>query len=263
MVKSIHTNRAIVLFDAVGTVIKPVPGVIDVYHRLGAKHGSILDRHAIAQRIGAARRKHFQVGTIAFPSEVHSGTPPVDPPGLISSDELELELWRRLIFDVFAELAPCEPLFQDLWGHFAQPDHWQLYDDVLPCWQRLSGQGFEIGLASNFDSRLLRIATHLLPHAGFVFYSGQIGHRKPSPMFYRKIETALSSSESPTKPKILMVGDDYENDCAAPRLAGWSAVWLNRRHDWRPVSKYEPAQEGLASLDELCDWALDQLSGFD
>ncbi len=257
------TDRAIVLFDAVGTVIKPVPGIIEVYQQLGAKHGCNLDRDTIKQRIGAARRRHFQVGTMATQAAISSETLRVDSGGLISSDAMELKLWQQLVFDVFAELGPCERLFQELWGHFAQPEHWRLYDDVLPCWQRLSAHGFEIGLASNFDSRLLRITDHLLPHAGTVFYSGQIGHRKPSPLFYRKIEAAVSSSESATKPQILMVGDDYENDCMAPRLAGWSAIWLNRKRDWKPVSKHEPAEENLSSLDELFDWAINQISGND
>jgi putative hydrolase of the HAD superfamily len=256
MVEPSNKHRAVVLFDAVGTVIKPVPGIVEIYQELGAKHGSLLSRSEIKRRIGAARRKYFQVGTNASEALLPDKAMPADLPGLVSSDALERKLWRQLVLDVFVELGPVESLFQELWEHFAQPQHWQVYDDVAPCWERLNANGFVLGLASNFDSRLLSISAALLPEAEFVFCSGPIGHRKPSPMFYREIENALSLSGPIEQPRILMVGDDYENDCVAPKLAGWPAVWLNRKQDWQPFSKPQPSQPGLQSLDELGDWAI-------
>ena len=230
----------VVLFDAVGTVIRPVPDVVSVYENLGRASGSRLTRDELKRRIGWARQKFFNVYSSSKALE------DIDRLGLsgwfesaiainnvVSSDEIELQLWRQLVVEVFKDVPDSNRLFEKLWEHFRLPQHWQLYDDSAVCWDRLRKQGCMIGLASNFDSRLLQLCDSipLLNTADFVFQSAGVGFRKPSPMFYQTIENEILGStnlgdSSPST--IYMVGDDLVNDCLAPARHGWSGFWLNR-----------------------------------
>ena len=213
----------VVLFDAVGTVIKPDPSVISVYQQLGKDFGSRLSTSELKTRIAEARQQYFHVGLAAD----------LASDDLLSSDEIELNLWKQLVVDVFREIPDSNRLFEELWEHFRLPQHWRLYDEVASCWDRLRAQGCLIGLASNFDSRLLQLCDSipLLKTADFVFQSAGVGFRKPSPGFYRRVEKELRESSvisNLSAFKIYMVGDDLENDCLGPNRAGWSGFWLNR-----------------------------------
>ena len=258
-----NRQRALILFDAVGTVIKPNPDINTVYQRLGLEYGCSLNRDEIEQRITFFRKKLFHSGTPAknlFGNTAFGGELRDEPQGLESSEELERGLWRQLVFEVFAELDSCDELFNELWSYFAQAEHWVAYTDVEACWNRLRQHGIEIGLASNFDSRLISIVNSIpvIADADYTFCSSQLGFRKPSPFFYRQIEAAINcvSPDDPEEPlKIVMVGDDFENDCVAPRLAGWSAIWLNRNRCGRVKPVWQSKNE-VVSLDEFTDWAL-------
>jgi len=212
-------SQTVVLFDAVGTVIKPVPGVVETYERLGRAHASRLTTEEIKRRIKLGREKYFQVGT---------AIPVCEKIDFRSDDQIERRLWKRLVLDVFDDVQTSEKLFDELWDHFDKSENWQLYDDVVPCWTSFRNQGCLIGLASNFDSRLLSICKQIPPldSADFVFHSAGVGFRKPSPNFYRTVEDTINRKIGPAK--ILMIGDDLTNDCLAPNQHEWSSTWLNR-----------------------------------
>lgn len=249
-----NQHRAIVLFDAVGTVIEPYPSVEEIYRRLGARHGSRLGRDELRQRISVARKRFFQVGNPPD-GDRHLSDDPHDEQVLVSSDSIEFELWRQLVSEVFHEIDTREILFQELWDVFSCPGNWRVFDDVRSCWQQLQDRGIAIGLASNFDTRLLRIAEDLLPDASFVFCSASLGYRKPSRFFYRQIEAELAPALKPDA-VILMIGDDYENDCGAPTRAGWNSAWLCRKAE--SLSAYACSNEDnvFNSLDNVPPWVL-------
>lgn len=258
----------IVLFDAVGTVIKPEPDVNEVYYRLGIKYGSRLSRSAIGRRITESRRRIFNLGESAEARYAALSNPFQVPDELNSDDEIEREMWRQLVGDVFRDLESPDELFDELWDHFERPEHWRVYADVEACWEELQRHGIEIGLASNFDSRLTSIAAMIGPlsSASFVFCSAQIGFRKPSPLFYQQVESAIRCvGDDPNRQlAILMVGDDFENDFVAPRLAGWNSVWLNRERPIGSESSFGARQKReVTSLFEFTQWVLEsrQFSG--
>lgn len=247
-ITTVSDSIRIALFDAVGTVLFPDPGVTQVYQRLGAKHNSSLGFVELKERITAARVSFFQVG---------QPDPDVD---LRSSDEIEFGLWKQLVREVFSELPSVDELFGELWQHFARPENWQVYDDVLSCWDTLRTNNVKIGLVSNFDSRLIEICKTLPPFdsADFVFCSAQVGFRKPSPDFYYQVEHQIRAElnlPQRTPIQIVMVGDDLQNDFVAPKKFGWSSVWLNRR-----ACKSTGAYGDLASLREIN--SLDQFVEF-
>ena len=247
-----NAHPTVVLFDAVGTVIKPVPGVIEIYEQLGQAHGSQLATEEIKDRIQLARQKHFHLGATV---------PVSDKIDFRSSDQIERQLWKRLVLDVFDDLPTAEALFDELWTHFDQHQNWQLYNDVDPCWKAIRERGWMIGLASNFDSRLLSISKKIptLNSADFVFHSAGVGFRKPSPDFYRVVENSIRNQVGEVT--ILMTGDDLENDCLAPSNAGWKTQWLNRKgENVEPTVPSSHSQQKAVSqiktLTEFCERAI-------
>jgi putative hydrolase of the HAD superfamily len=218
-----------ILFDAVGTLIFPRPDVAEAYQAAGKRFGSRLESDEIRWRFREAFARQEQRDAAGSP--VHA-----------TDETRERQRWRTIVGEVFADVSDAEGLFEALWEHFAQPQHWQVYDDVADCLAELRSCGCRLGIASNFDDRLDAICQsqpvlHLLPR----FVSSRIGHKKPSPEFFRAIERILDLPPE----RILLVGDDLENDFLAARRAGWQAVSLDR--DLQQENDLAPAPS-IASL---------------
>lgn len=209
----------IFIFDAVHTILRPVPDVITAYFLAGKRHGSLLTKEDVKSRFRSGRQELF--GTRIAAKETKPGS-------LRSSDEIEFQLWKKLVTYVFNDVVPIDQLFQELWDHFASPQNWQLYDDVESCWQSIKADGGQIVIASNFDSRLNEIlkVQSSLTKIDAVFCSAEVGYRKPDPMFYEVVAKTLKLNGAE---QVIMTGDDFENDFVAPRLFGWNAVHLDRR----------------------------------
>jgi putative hydrolase of the HAD superfamily len=207
------------IFDAVHTFLRPAPDVLTAYHDVGKLHGSTISKDKLATRFRAARKTRFSANFSAAATQ---------PGSLESSDAIEYQLWQDLIADVFLEIRPVDKLFEQLWGHFANADNWQLYDDVAECWARLHAAGNRIIVASNFDSRLNAIVERFpeLSVAEAVFCSAEVGYRKPDPLFYQAVADSIGIVDSD---QVIMVGDDFENDYVAPKRFGWKALHLNRK----------------------------------
>lgn len=192
------------LFDAADTLLRAHPSVADVYQRVAAIHHVVVDRAHIIRRFDTLMRKHF--------SEV------------TSSEDSDRDRWRRVVFDVLE--TDQEPIFDQLWKHFAEPSSWQLFDDVAATWSWLTKQGFQLAIASNFDARLLEIVEGTPPiySASPVFLSSQLGSRKPSRQFFRSIEMELKARPN----ELMLIGDCRTNDYDGAISAGWQAYHLDR-----------------------------------
>ena len=197
------------VFDAVGTVIKPVPGVLEIYHETGRQYGSQLSLDSIADRFREGRTDFFRRNS-----------------DFKSSDEIERELWRRLVTFVFEDLSNTADLFEELWSRFASPQSWSVFDDVNACLSALDSVGATVAVGSNFDSRLLAICDEIFGSEtfDFVFCSSLVGYRKPAKQFYEHIELRYPNKH------IVMVGDDEENDVRGPKSLGWESLLIDRKN---------------------------------
>ncbi len=196
-----------VLFDAVGTLIHPLPSVHEVYVRVGRRFGSGHDADSIRTRFGQAFAKYDQ----------HAET----------DEQHERARWRHIVTEVFDDVTDAtESLFTELWDHFAEPSHWRLYDDVLPVWEVIRRRNIVVGIASNFDSRLEVICRGVYPlnEVDHVFCSSIVGFSKPHPEFFAHVSRKLGLEPN----QLLMVGDSLENDIEGAHAAGWQALWIQR-----------------------------------
>lgn len=199
-----------IVFDAVGTLIRPNPSVADVYRAAGARHGSRLSREQVALRFRESFAAVFGASAAATASETN-----------------ERDLWREIVVRIFDDLVDAEACFQELFDHFARPSSWELFPDAAEAVRTLLERGQRVAIASNFDHRLHDVCAGLPPldRVPYRLISSELGHRKPNPEFYRAVVRALETAPE----EIVMVGDDFENDVAAPRRAGLRAIWIDRR----------------------------------
>lgn len=204
----------IILFDAVGTLIHPQPSAGAVYHQLGSQFGS----RKTAQQISQLFAQAFDC--------VFRGD---DQQHLPTNEKLERQRWRELVSTVFDELDVDQGLFHALWNHFADPQHWSLFSDVAATLQELSARGYALGIASNFDRRLVEICRNLAPldQCQHLFISTQLGFSKPDSRYFREVESRLSLQPA----EILLVGDSWQNDVESSQQCGWQACWINRPKD--------------------------------
>lgn len=202
-----------ILFDAVGTLIRPRPSVAEVYQEVAARHGGRVVREEIGARFREVLPRHFAPDLDR------------DDPWWTSTPR-ELQRWRTIVREVLGELpGGNESAFQQLWAHFGQPASWQLTPGTCQLWQLLRERGYGLALASNFDERLESICRGLSPldSADHIFHSAALGTRKPGVAFFRRIEASLECRPE----ECVLVGDDWEADYQGSRAAGWTGYWLH------------------------------------
>lgn len=215
--KKIEPRPKVVLLDAVGTIIQPNPSVAVAYQNAGRLVGIELDESTIRTRFREA------IACYSVSSFQQSrGVADV----LRTDEESESLRWQAIVEHV---LRPSPQLkkavFQKLWDHFAQPENWLLFDDVIPALVQLRAKGYRLGVASNFDQRLRPILQKYLGDYPLkLFVSSEIGWVKPAESFYAEVTERLSVSTD----QILLIGDDWENDVSAPLAFGWQAAYLCR-----------------------------------
>lgn len=231
-----------VVFDAVGTLIRPEPSVAAVYSEIGRRHGAELNPAEVRARVPDAFARHFgsrarrpDAGSPNSGSASNSSLSPLpssevnstmDSPAT-TSDDLERLRWRNVVMDVFHEWPQAGgALFDELWAHFARGANWRLFDEVDEVWQTLARRGRILAIGSNFDRRLIQLCSELPPldTCRWIFPSSQLGYPKPELGFFRGVEKSLGLAPH----ELLLVGDDFRNDIEGAVAAGWHARWVHR-----------------------------------
>lgn len=203
-----------IAFDAVGTLIYPEPDVATAYAHIGAKYGSHLTPTDLRLRF----RSVFAESTVACL--------PVDDGHTVTNEPLEVERWRWIVARMLPDVTDPETCFDELYDHFARPDHWRLFDDVAETLTELRSRGIRIAIASNFDQRLHAVCRGFseFGEVEHIVVSTEAGACKPSSRFYAALKKACDCRPE----EMLMVGDEYESDVAGPLQANIPAVWLDR-----------------------------------
>ncbi len=119
-----------------------------------------------------------------------------------------------------------EGLLDELVAHFARPESWSLYPEVLDVVGELRGRGVKLLVVSNWDSTLPALLDRLglTPHFDGVVVSALVGASKPD---RRIFETALEAAGVGAD-EALHVGDSPSEDYEGARAAGLPALLLDR-----------------------------------
>ncbi len=209
-------SRPLISFDAAGTLIQVQQPVGKTYAQFAARHGLVVEEAALKQ---------------AFRSVWGRLTVPLWPEGQSAPDD-DRSWWRQLVGEVFLDAlgepvtdTVLDPLFDELYAHFAKPQAWTIFEDVLPVLEALS-QDHRFCVLSNFDGRLRSIlAGHGLDRFfEHIIVSSEVGASKPHP---RMFDTALRlmGADAGTS---WHVGDDERCDIHGAHNCGWRGFWVER-----------------------------------
>jgi putative hydrolase of the HAD superfamily len=214
--------RAIV-FDVGGTLVYPADPVGETYAHFAKKRGVKLPPEAT---------------TTAFREALKNCSPRAK--GSIPSDGNDRVWWKQVVTismpeKTFADDAAFEEFFEEVYLHFAKPDAWGVYPEVLEVLEALRDHDVELVALSNWDARLHTVLDgnglgEFLPKR---FISAELGWEKPDPAIYRHVAEILRLQPG----SLLSVGDDPKNDVEGPKRAGWQAVQIERpkRDLWSAV----------------------------
>jgi putative hydrolase of the HAD superfamily len=204
----------LVIFDVDYTLLRPGTRFeAEGYRALGREFGLELD----PGRWGAAERA---VGAAMMERRERLGT---------RHDEAVYEIVATTIIE---ELGGGDPAAVAAAAHaqlaaWWNVEHFTLYDDVLPCLQRLEEAGLSLALLSNTSRDLDAVAGHfgLGALVDFKLASSVVGYCKPAP----EIFAALLAQAGVPANEAVMVGDNLEDDVRGAIAAGCHGVLLDRR----------------------------------
>lgn len=208
----------VIFLDAVGTLFGVAGSVGHIYGEIAQRHGVTVDPQGLNQ---AFFRTFKAAPTMAFP-----GCDPATIP------QREYHWWRVLAQQTFSsagvvdQFVDFDRFFADLYAHFATAAPWKVYPDVPVALQRWQRRGIELGIISNFDSRLYLVleALHLADFFQSVTISSETGAAKPNPLIF---QTALQKHRCDPS-QAWHLGDSKDDDFHGAKGAGLWGVWLKR-----------------------------------
>ncbi len=209
----VHAGIRAVFFDAVGTLIFPEPSAPEVYVAAAQRLGVKLDPAIVRARLWKAFNDEETLDRAAH---------------WVTSEEREYERWQRIVTASLPEVEERDLCFHELFEHFAKPSAWRVNETAAACFDLLRQRGVTLGLASNYDARLLSVLDGhalLAPIRERIVVSAATGFRKPSIAFFAEVMRIAQCEAN----EILFVGDDLVNDYEGAIASGLNAVLLDPR----------------------------------
>jgi putative hydrolase of the HAD superfamily len=211
----------VIFLDAVGTLFGVRGSVGEVYSAIAHQHRVQVP----AETLDTAFLKAFA----AAKPPVFPGSGPEEIP------QCEFEWWRVIALRTFqnagvlSQFIDFNDFFDELYNYFATAEPWFIYPDVLPAlekWQRL---GIELGILSNFDSRIYLVLKALKLEGFFtsVTISTEAGFAKPDPKIFA---VALQKHECDAK-DAWHIGDSRKEDYQGAKAAGLRGILLERKEE--------------------------------
>jgi len=191
----------------------------------------------------------------AFSRAVHESPPPIfaatEPAQIKQSERL---WWFDIVHNVFYRVGMFErfdDFFERVFQVFEDPGSWRLFTETAATLTQLSAQGMELGIISNFDSRLFSVMRGLGIERAFntITISSLVQAAKPAPKIFQ-----LALDKHAVDPdQALHVGNSLRDDVEGATKAGLHAVLLDRegRHQGSGVQTIRTLDELLPLIDRL------------
>ncbi len=116
--------------------------------------------------------------------------------------------------------------FQDLYSHYAKPEAWRLFPEVVEVLSALQSRGYRLAVLSNFDTRLFSVLDGLdISHRmERIIVSSRVGAEKPHPAIFQSALRHMSVSPE----RALHVGDDLRADGEGAARSGIPSFLVDR-----------------------------------
>ncbi|MBW4627250.1 MAG: HAD family hydrolase [Brasilonema octagenarum HA4186-MV1] len=209
----------VIFLDAVGTLFGVKGSVGEIYTQIAQEFGVEVSADTLNK---------------TFIQSFKAALPPVFPDAEEQDiPQREFDWWLDIAQNTFEQAGVIQKFsdfstfFSELYIHFGTANPWFIYPDVLPAlvsWRRM---GIELGILSNFDSRIYSVLQSLEIREFFesITICTQAGAAKPdSKIFAIALEKHKCSSEAAWH-----IGDSLTEDYHGARGAGLRGIWINRQ----------------------------------
>ncbi len=237
------TAIRVVFFDAAETLFHVNGSVAEIYLEHAVRHGYL----RTAESLNAIKQ--------AFSRAFHEAPPPVfavtAPAQIKQSERL---WWFDIVHNVFYRVGMFErfdEFFEQVFHVFEDAGSWRLFPETAETLARLRARGLELGIISNFDSRLFSVLRGLGIAESFdtVTISSLAQAAKPAPKIFQ-----LALDKHAVDPdEAIHVGDSLRDDVEGAAKAGLHGVLLDRRgcREDSGVPTIQRLDELLPFLDRL------------
>ncbi|ULA62554.1 MAG: HAD family hydrolase [Nitrospira sp.] len=208
----------VIFFDAAQTLFYINGSVAEIYLHYAVRHGF--------RQTPASLESIKQAFSRAFKDASPPVFAPTEPAALKQSERL---WWFDIVHNVFYRVGMFEgfdEFFEEVFQVFADPGTWKLYPETEAVLRQLKAQGLELGIISNFDSRLFPLLRGLGIEQLFdtITISSLSQAAKPAPkIFHLALEKHAVDPED-----ALHVGDSLRDDVEGAVRVGLTGVWLDR-----------------------------------
>ena len=233
----------VVFFDAADTLFHVKESVAEIYLRHAVEFGF----EGTPESLPAIK--------LAFGRAFREAPPPIfaaeDPAKIKHSERL---WWFDIVHNVFYRVGMFErfdDFFDRVFRVFEEPESWQLFPETARTLAALKARGMELGIISNFDSRLFSVLRGLGLAETFdtVTISSLALAAKPAPKIFQ-----LALDKHAVDPEeALHIGDSLRDDVEGARKAGLHAVLLDREgtQSGAPSPSIRHLDELLPLIDRL------------
>jgi putative hydrolase of the HAD superfamily len=208
----------VIFLDAFGTLFGVRGSIGHIYSDIASKYGVNCQPELL--------NKYFYIAFKNSPPCIFPGVPAAEIP------QREYQWWREInrqtftAAGVWAKFADFDRFFQELYGYFATAAAWQVYPDVIPALTSWQQSHVQLGVLSNFDSRLYTVlqVLELERYFATVTISTAVSAAKPQP----EIFTAALAKYQCEPASAWHIGDSFDDDYLGASSSGLTAIWLNR-----------------------------------
>ena len=229
------TLPKVIFLDAMGTLFGLKSSVGEIYQQYALNYGVKANAELLDRAFGESFKS---APPLAFTATEFA-----------TIEAQEFTWWKNVVRATFFQLNLLEKFsnfadfFSDVYSYFATEDPWHIYPDVVPALNRWQDRGIELGVISNFDTRLERVleALELKQFFTSITISSAAGFAKPNPSIF---EVALNKHNFKAG-QAWHIGDSFTEDYLGAKQAGIWAFCLNRDSS---LLKIENQLPNLSSL---------------
>ncbi len=208
----------VVFFDAANTLFHVDGSVAEIYLQYAVQFGFPQTPDSLA---GIKQ---------AFSLAFREAPPPIfAPTELVQIKQSERLWWSDIVHNVFYRIGMFErfdDFFEQVFQVFGDARSWVLYPETLSVLSALCEREYELGIVSNFDSRLFPIMRGLGIDQFFdtVTISSMVQAAKPAP----KIFGVALEKHAADPEEAAHVGDSVKVDVEGAAKAGLTGILLDR-----------------------------------
>ncbi len=208
----------VICLDAVGTLFGVKGSVGKIYADIAQQFGVTVSTEAV---------------NTAFYKSFVAAPPPIFPKAKLEDiPTCEFEWWQFVALETFqqvgviSQFADFSKFFEQLYSHFATAEPWFVYDDVIPTLERWRKRKIELGIISNFDSRLYLVleSLDLIQFFTSITISTEVSAAKPE----RQIFTTSLDKHNCQAADAWHIGDSFKEDYQGASAAGLKAILIKR-----------------------------------